>query len=144
MPTYTGSCACSAVRYRIDGALGPIVHCHCGRCRKWHGAAFRTRVALRERDFAWVEGEELLSRWDSSENVTKTFCSRCGSNLVSYQHHQPGVIGLALGTLDGDPGRRPELHIFVGSKAPWYTIQDGLPQCEEWPDDPDIIHRTDA
>ncbi len=141
MPTYTGSCACSAIQYRIDGDLGRIVNCHCERCRKWHGAAFRTRVALREQDFTWTSGEQLLSRWDSSEKITKTFCSRCGSSLVSYQKHQPLVIGLALGTLNEDPGRKPEFHIFVRFKAPWHEITDDLPRYDEWPEDPGAVHQ---
>jgi len=33
--------------------------------------------------------------------------------------------------LDDDPGVRPESHIFVGSKAPWYDITDDLPQFAE-------------
>src|SRR5438094_3106371 len=37
-----------------------------------------------------------------------------------------------MGTLDDDPGMRPQAHIFVGSKAPWYEIQDELPQYEEY------------
>jgi hypothetical protein len=27
---------------------------------------------------------------------------------------------------------RPELHIHVDSKAPWYTISDGLPQLDRF------------
>ena len=34
---------------------------------------------------------------------------------------------------DGDPGVRPQGHIFVGSKACWYAITDDLPQHEEYP-----------
>jgi hypothetical protein len=30
-----------------------------------------------------------------------------------------------------DPGIRPSRHIFVGSKAPWFTITDDLPQYAE-------------
>jgi hypothetical protein len=30
-----------------------------------------------------------------------------------------------------DPIIRPTKHIFVGSKAPWFTITDELPQFEE-------------
>jgi hypothetical protein len=34
-----------------------------------------------------------------------------------------------MGTLVNDPLIRPTmLHIFVGSKAPWFTITDSLPQ----------------
>ena len=43
-----------------------------------------------------------------------------------------GEVGIAAGTLDDDPGIRPERHIFVASKAPWYTLpEDGLPKRDE-------------
>jgi hypothetical protein len=38
-----------------------------------------------------------------------------------------------LPTLDDDPGIRPERHIYVGSKAPWFEITDDLPQHDELP-----------
>ncbi len=37
-----------------------------------------------------------------------------------------------MGLLDDDPQVRPALHIFVGSKAPWWSITDDAPQFEEW------------
>jgi hypothetical protein len=37
----------------------------------------------------------------------------------------------ALATLDDDPGARPGSHIFVGNKARWFEITDGLPQHQE-------------
>ena len=36
------------------------------------------------------------------------------------------------GLLHDDPGVTPALHIFVGSKAPWWPIHDDLPQFEKW------------
>ena len=36
-----------------------------------------------------------------------------------------------MGTLIDDPTIRPTKHIFVGSKAPWFTITDDLPQYQE-------------
>jgi hypothetical protein len=42
-------------------------------------------------------------------------------------------FGIALGTLDDDPGVRPESHIFVGSKAPGFEITDELPQYPGYP-----------
>jgi hypothetical protein len=35
-----------------------------------------------------------------------------------------------MGTLLDDPSIRPTAHIFAGSKAPWYSITDDLPQYE--------------
>jgi hypothetical protein len=34
---------------------------------------------------------------------------------------------------DEDPGARPEMHIFVRSKASWFSISDSLPQFDAYP-----------
>jgi hypothetical protein len=39
-------------------------------------------------------------------------------------------VHLAMGTLVDTPSIRPTHHIFVGPKAPWYEITDGLPQYD--------------
>jgi hypothetical protein len=39
-----------------------------------------------------------------------------------------------LDVLDGDPGRRSLAHLWVGSKAPWYAVADGLPAFAREPD----------
>jgi hypothetical protein len=44
-----------------------------------------------------------------------------------------GFAYVPMGALDDDPGVRPSRHIFTGSKAPWYEIEDELPQDEEYP-----------
>jgi hypothetical protein len=36
------------------------------------------------------------------------------------------------GALTDAPSIRPTAHIFAGSKAPWFTINDRLPQHEEF------------
>jgi hypothetical protein len=40
---------------------------------------------------------------------------------------------IPAGLLDADPGAAPTRHIFVGGKAGWFTIHDGLPQFERKP-----------
>jgi len=102
-------------------------------CRRWHGAAFRTRATIRREQFKWVRGEELVSRFNSSKFVAKHFCSRCGSNLISTYGNEPDKIGIPLGGLDQAPHNKVEGHFFVSSKAPWFEITDGLPQFETWP-----------
>lgn len=133
MKKLTGKCLCGAIAYEINGNLGPIVNCHCSKCRRWHGAAFRTRCTIKGKDFKWVKGEEKLSKYHSSKNVIKTFCKICGSCLISMYEDNPDYIGLPIGGLEQDPGSRPIANIFVGSKSPWYEITDNLPQYEELP-----------
>jgi hypothetical protein len=125
-----GSCLCGGMKYEIDGDLSGPLNCHCSMCRKATGAAFRSRAGVPTSSFRWVVGESLLSRFESSEFETRTFCSICGSTLVTISSVNPDMIGLSLGTLDDDPGIRPTMHVFVGSKAPWHEISDDLPQYE--------------
>jgi hypothetical protein len=40
-------------------------------------------------------------------------------------------VHVAMGSLVDDPTIRPRVHIFVDSKAPWFTITDDLPQYQE-------------
>lgn len=53
--------------------------------------------------------------------------ARCGSLLYSVVR-DGAFVHVAMGTLTDDPSIRPTAHIFVGSKAPWFEIADGLPQ----------------
>lgn len=133
MGKLTGKCLCGKISYEINGSLGPIVNCHCSMCRRWHGAAFRTRCTVASKAFKWVKGEKYLSKYHSSEMVIKTFCKLCGSNLISIYNDRPEYIGLPIGALEQDPGSRPKANIFVKDKAPWYEITDGLPQYHELP-----------
>lgn len=141
MKKHTGKCLCGAIAYEINGEIGTIINCHCAKCRRWHAAPFRTRAAIKSKDFKWTQGEEHLSKYHSSEDTVKTFCAICGSGLISIMESDPEYYGLPIGGLDQDPGNRPEMHIFVGSKSPWYEILDDLPQYDGWPNDSDDFVR---
>jgi hypothetical protein len=127
-----GSCLCGKVKYEVSGALSHVTHCHCSRCRKAHGAAFGTYARVKADDFRFVEGESVVSKYASSEGVVRTFCGNCGATLQFISAKRPATFALAIGTLDDDPRVRPEMHIFVGSKAPWVEIHDGLPQLQAY------------
>ncbi|RYZ10137.1 MAG: GFA family protein [Myxococcales bacterium] len=137
----TGRCLCEGVAYEIEGELGPAYNCHCSKCRRWHGAAFRSRASIRTEQFRWVRGEELLASYLLGK-VTRLFCKVCGSNVVSTYADRPEVLGLPLGGLEQHPGRVPEAHIFVGSKSPWYEITDDLPRFEAWPGEERKVRET--
>jgi hypothetical protein len=142
VPTLTGECLCGAVRYAYEGPLGALVHCHCSRCRRWHGAAFRTRVVALRPSFRWTAGESLVARYESTDRVTKTFCSTCGSSLITESRVRDDLIGLPLGGVEGELGDRPAFHIFVGSKASWYEIPEAAEAYDELPPKSSRIHEV--
>jgi hypothetical protein len=123
-----GSCLCGSVRYEVNGNLGPAVNCHCSMCRKAHGAAFGSYAGVNTNDFVVTSGASDIASYQSSPQVTRTFCRRCGSTLQFINARHPERFSIALGTLDDDPRVRPSRHIFVESKASWFDITDALPQ----------------
>jgi hypothetical protein len=130
-----GSCLCGGVAYEFPtSAAGPIIACHCTRCRRARAAAHGTNLFVDAADFHWLRGEDLLASYKvpEAERYTQTFCTRCGSSVPRLGPGSPRAV-IPAGTLDDDPGTRLERHIFTGSKAPWFEIADRLPQHAEYP-----------
>lgn len=128
--TIRGSCLCGKVRYQVDGKLFDSTHCHCSQCRRAHGAAYATYANCNPHEFSWLSGEELVKVFEPESGIGWAFCSECGSTLAATDK---GVVdAITLGTVEGDPGIRPQAHIFVGSKADWDVITDNLPQFDGW------------
>jgi hypothetical protein len=138
-----GSCLCGGVKFEISGPLSPPSNCHCSMCRKQQGAAFRSRARVRRSDLRWVQGEDLVTFYESSPGSFRGFCRVCGSPIVNKfderakaAQFRPAAVneyGLALAILDDDPGVRPLRHDFVADKAPWFEITDDLPQYAGYP-----------
>ena len=137
-----GKCLCESVEYEITGSLGPVYNCHCSKCRRWHGAAFRTRASINKNQFNWISGSENLSSYKSSDNVTKFFCKTCGSPLISTYDNKPDILGIPLGGIEGGSEINIEAHIFVDSKATWHKIVDSVPQFDAWPGDEEAVRKT--
>ena len=127
-----GSCLCSGVQYEIAAGIDEMHHCHCSMCRKSHGAAFSTFGRIAKSAFRFSEGADLVRGYRSSAPIERRFCSRCGSNLTFSFEPLPAFLWVAIGTLDDDPGLRPDAHIFVQSKAAWFDITDDLPRHDEY------------
>ena len=131
--TLRGGCLCGGVRYEIDSAVDAPEHCHCGMCRKAHGAAFSTNAVVKSVSLTIHDGAGLLTEYESSLNRRKCFCSRCGSQLFIRRIDRRDITVVTLGTLDDDPGSRPSRHVFTKSKAPWYDLDDALPRFDVYP-----------
>jgi hypothetical protein len=62
----TGSCLCGAIRFEIDGELGPITCCHCSQCRRATGTAFATNANVARGAHRFTAGAELITEYESS------------------------------------------------------------------------------
>ena len=126
-----GGCLCGKIRYEISGRLFDASNCHCSMCRRQHGAAFATYADFNPDEFKWVSGEDFVRIYETLPGAGWCFCSQCGSSLAGTDKGR--ITSITLATVEGDPGIKPESHIFTGSAAQWYQINDDLPQFDEWP-----------
>jgi len=128
--TCGGSCLCGAVRYEVDGTFLRAGHCHCSRCRKHSGTGVCTQGRVRREDFTLLQGAEQLRVYRPDGGAAKVFCATCGSSLFGGDWPEGNEVSIRLGTIDGDPGIRPQTRTFVASKAVWDTITDDLPRYD--------------
>jgi hypothetical protein len=127
-----GRCLCGALKYELDGPFGAMMHCHCSMCRKHHGTGFATFVVAPIAGFRWISGEDRCGHYQSSPKGTRSFCTVCGS-AAPVTMPELGIAAAPAAGLDGDLGIKPQSHIFVGSKAHWDDITDGLPEFDAYP-----------
>ena len=121
-----GRCLCGQVEYRVADAFVHALNCHCSNCRGATGSAFKAFAGIERERLTVTRGAEHLLVF--GEVLTHDArCATCGSLLYSVVR-EGTFVHVTLGTLTDAPTIQPSAHIFVGSKAPWYTITDSLPQ----------------
>ena len=100
-------------------------------CRKAFSAQASAYAQVEPEEFLWLSGEKLLTSYESNNDAGLLFCSICGSTLCGTFDGK--VHGVTLGCVEGEPEIELGMHIFVGSKASWEIIPEGVPQYESWP-----------
>ena len=128
-----GSCLCGTVAYEFDPPGDRMVFCHCSRCRRSRGAAHSAQVFVAADRFRWLRGEDRIGRFKVPDATyyEPSFCRQCGS--IAPRIWESGIAMMPAGSLDHDPETRAAAHIYVDSKAPWFTIGDEVPQFAEMP-----------
>ena len=130
-----GFCECRSVQFEVDGEINDYSHCHCSQCRRLHGAAYATFAGVARNQFRYVSGQDVIRSYSSSESHDRIFCGKCGSNILVDYKPEIDMLYLCMGTLDDNPPHPTGYHQFVGSKAPWHEITDGLEQYDIGPPD---------
>jgi len=126
-----GECLCRRVAYETPDAFEYALICHCSNCRRATGSAFKPFAGIKKERLALVRGQDATMRFGDGANHDIR-CGACGSLLYSVVR-DGAYLHVTLGTLIDAPSIRPSAHIFVGSKAPWDMICDGLPEFDEFP-----------
>jgi hypothetical protein len=96
------------VRYEISAPFLSAGYCHCTHCQRRTGTGSSASGRVPQEGFQLLQGEERLRSFQPPVGVPKVFCERCGSALFSGHPLTDAEVAVRLGTLDGDPGIRPQ------------------------------------
>jgi hypothetical protein len=130
----TGGCQCGAVRFRIHGALGRASICHCRMCQKQFGSFFGALVKVPRDGVEWVREEP--SYFQSSVNIDRGFCARCGTPLT---YRRGGELEIAIGAFDDRSDLTPQIQVNYAARLPWVETIFGKPVDQ----DPDRYARQE-
>jgi hypothetical protein len=129
--TVRGGCLCGGVRYELSEPFRRANFCHCSRCRKHSGAAASAQGRVPREGFTLLSGAELIETYRPEGGMAKAFCRVCGSSVFGGTWPDGPEVSIRLGTLDDDPGIRPQCHSFAADTPAWDTLpDDGLPRYD--------------
>jgi hypothetical protein len=127
-----GRCACEAVSFAVADDFKYAANCHCSVCRRATGSAFKPFGGIEVGALRLTRGSSNLMKFggDIDHDVR---CATCGSYLYSVVRN--GLfVHVSYGSLADAPTLTPTEHIHVASKAPWFSINDALPQYPTLPE----------
>ena len=126
--TLSGKCYCGTVHYAVADEFRYALNCHCSNCRRATGSAFKPFAGIEREKLIVTQGaDQQLIYGREPDKAHDAHCRTCGSLLYSLVRDGKWVH-VTMGTLVDAPSIKPAAHIFVGSKAPWFTITDDLPR----------------
>ena len=130
----SGECLCGQIKYAATGPFSAFHICHCSQCRRSTGSAHASNIFTTPDRLEWLAGEDKVIHFvpDKPDVISKSFCPHCGS-LVPYISPKSGKLIIPAGSLNGDPGIRPEDNIFWGNRADWYESISKVPKFEGFP-----------
>ena len=126
-----GECLCGTVKFEVTLPTKWCAHCHCTLCRRSHGAAFVTWFGVETDQFKFIQGEEKLTWYHSSQESKRGFCTNCGSHILFRSTKWPGETHLTLSNMIDPIDRQPQVHVFFDTHVGWLEFNDDLPRYDD-------------
>ncbi len=131
----TGGCYCGDVRYEVDAEPLAKLQCHCRECQHISGGGPNFTMAVSDANFKYTKGAaSQFTRDDIEGAVTREFCGRCASPLLTRAPGLPGGVLLKIGSMDKpEDFGGPDAAIYMDDKYDFHIVDDKLPQFPKFP-----------
>ena len=126
-----GGCQCGGVRYVATGEPVVVAVCHCVSCRRAHAAPAVAWAMFAESEVDFGSSEPAT--YASSDEARRGFCGRCGTQILFTASFLPGLVDIAVGSLDDPESVTPAYHFWHSKHLSWAEFADDLPRHPEFP-----------
>jgi hypothetical protein len=129
-----GGCLCGAVRF--SGEAEPVlqVKCHCTDCRRTAGSGHAAMIGVPEGSISFSGRiTNFRSRADSGRQITRGFCSTCGSGICAQPEAAAGLVFVRASALDDPDQFTPQMAVWTASATSWDAMTAGIPSFPKSP-----------
>jgi hypothetical protein len=133
--TYTGGCACGAVRYEARGAPVAQLHSQCTQCRRRSGSGLASFLAFMGAGAVTVAGTpaSYSETGDSGAEKRQNFCASCGTPVFTTFPARPDLVALYASSLDAPEHFKPSFVTYAARGLDWDPLAEGLTRFEMMP-----------
>lgn len=127
-------CACGDVAVEISVPAQWAWHDHSAASRRAHGAAYATYVGSWKSRFAFVRGEDCLTRYEEPDTgAVRSFCSRCGTPILYERKGATNNINIPRALFTSGVGREPRYHLAIDQLQEWTYLGEKLGPLKGFP-----------
>ncbi|BBF87748.1 Gfa-like protein [Aquitalea magnusonii] len=120
--SYTGSCHCGAVRFRLHAEPEELTTCDCSLCVKKN--ALMTRV--HESQLEILSGSDALSEYRWNTGIARHFfCQHCGIYTFHRKRAMPDHYGVNIHCLDDFDYRHLPVRATEGASMSLHAVWPG-------------------
>lgn len=138
MTQRSGQCLCGAVTFKVATDPVAVRVCWCRDCQ--HLAANGTVNMLIPTSALTFSGRlsEYTKAANSGNEITRQFCTQCGTHLFSRSSATPQFRGVRVGNLDDPSSVQPGVNIWAASAPAWACLDAALDRVEQQPAPPTL------
>lgn len=127
--SYSGSCFCGAVKFKVSGEPAGMGYCHCNSCRHWSAGPVNAFTLWKPEAVEVTEGAENIGTYNKSPNSYRKWCKICGGHIFT-DHPKMGLIDVYAASIPDLPFQ-PGIHVHYQETK--LRMFDGLPKMKDMP-----------
>lgn len=133
--TFSGGCACGAIRYESTAAPVFMLHCHCRDCQRSSGGPFSSFMIVPTAAFKLSQGSLRFHASPSERGGLnqRGFCPNCGSPIVANPDASPEITAIRPASLDDPSWFNPQVDVWTTDAHPWDKMDASMPKFDKYP-----------